>query len=82
MEAKRGFRPIYHPKQLLCWLKHLACAGCCDVIEPDLSVTLDNYLVNMFIITELAYFGKSAKRLTVIGKSSYIHFLFLTQQGF
>ena len=58
MEAKRGFRPIYHPKQLLCWLKHLACAGCCDVIEPDLLVTLDNYLVDMFIITELAYFGK------------------------
>jgi hypothetical protein len=54
--SKRGFRSIYHPKQSLCWLEHLASAGCCDVNEPDLSATLDNYLVNMFSIEDLAYF--------------------------
>jgi hypothetical protein len=33
----------HHSKQVLCWLEHLtARAGCCEVIEPELSFTLDN----------------------------------------
>lgn len=43
----------YHPKQnaLLVGAPYLAEAGCCEVIEPVLSFTLDNpYLVNFIVI--------------------------------
>src|SRR5699024_4144605 len=41
----------YLTKALLCWRKHLAfgSAGCCEVVEPFLSFTLDN-LFNYFLL--------------------------------
>jgi hypothetical protein len=50
MDTKGGFADLSSKAGLLCWLEHLACAGCCGVIKPDLSATLDNYSITSIIL--------------------------------
>jgi hypothetical protein len=49
---EKGFSPFYHPKLCFAGWSTLRLAGCCDVYEPVLSATLDNYLFNFIILLE------------------------------
>jgi hypothetical protein len=52
MDGKGVFAPFYHPKLCFAGCSTLRLAGCCDVYEPDLSATLDNYSINFIILLE------------------------------
>jgi hypothetical protein len=52
LDGKGVFTPFYHPKLCFAGSSTLRLAGCCDVHEPVLSATLDNYLFNLIILLE------------------------------
>jgi hypothetical protein len=52
LDGKGAFTPFYHPKHCFAGSSTLRLAGCCDVYEPVLSATLDNYLLSFIILLE------------------------------
>jgi hypothetical protein len=52
LDGKGVFTPFYHPKLCFAGGSTLLLAGCCDVHEPVLSATLDNYLFSFIIPLE------------------------------
>jgi hypothetical protein len=50
MDAKGAFTDLSSKASALLVGAPCLFAGCCDVIEPDLSVTLDNYLISFSLL--------------------------------